>query len=504
MKNMKINLVFYFIIIILNFVSKSIFIKYLGATINGVNSLLTSLISFLNVAELGVGAAVGYSLYKPLNDNQWNEVENIMILFKYYYKKIAIIISVLGIILSIILPFLIKGQINLLSAYIYYFIYLLNCVLSYFFTYKQTLIIADQKQYKIAFELNITKIIKIIAQCILLVIFKNFIIWLITEVLFNILGMYLANKKIDKEYKNLLTWSSDEEIDEIKTENKLIGKNIGDIFFHKIGTFVVKQTDAIVISIFSTLVETGIYANYLLIINSLSGLVANTIGSVMPSIGNLIADESREKSYKIFKRLYLLDNLIALFLSVCLYFVIDKFILWWVGQEYIFSKYCVIALILNFYIEISRGTIDRFKSGFGIFWDRMAPVFESLVNLFMSVFLAYKLGIVGVFIGTIISNFLIIQIWKPYIVFKEGFQMSIFKYINQTVSIYLRNIIIVIICNFIMKFIDAKFVGFNSFINLFLSGISIFLVCCISIISVYSFDKEFRNLIKVIILKLKR
>ncbi|WP_415347903.1 lipopolysaccharide biosynthesis protein, partial [Clostridium perfringens] len=158
--------------------------------------------------------------------------------------------------------------------------------------------------------------------------------------------MYLANKKIDKEYKNLLTWSSDEEIDEIKTENKLIGKNIGDIFFHKIGTFVVKQTDAIVISIFSTLVETGIYANYLLIINSLSGLVANTIGSVMPSIGNLIADESREKSYKIFKRLYLLDNLIALFLSVCLYFVIDKFILWWVGQEYIFSKYCVIALIL--------------------------------------------------------------------------------------------------------------------------------------------------------------
>ena len=119
LKNMKINLVFYFIIIILNFVSKSIFIKYLGATINGVNSLLTSLISFLNVAELGVGAAVGYSLYKPLNDNQWNEVENIMILFKYYYKKIAIIISVLGIILSIILPFLIKGQINLLSAYIY-------------------------------------------------------------------------------------------------------------------------------------------------------------------------------------------------------------------------------------------------------------------------------------------------------------------------------------------------------------------------------------------------
>ena len=498
MKNMKINFIFYVVLIFITFISRTIFIKVLGADITGLNSLYTSLIGLLNVAELGVGAAVGYSLYKPLSEKNYKKIDDIMILFKYYYNRIAKIILVLGVILSIFLPFLIKGQVDIKLAYIYYFIYLINCAISYIFTYKQTLIIADQKQYKIAYVLNITKILKIVVQCIAIYYTKSFFVWLLIEFLFSLIGMILANKKIDEEYKEVLENNNSKSIKEIKRENSQIGTNIRNVFFHKIGTFVINQTDAIVISIFSTLKDTGIYANYMMIINALTGLLSTAIGSIMPSIGNLIAEESKEKSYSTFKILFVFDNLIALFISLVTYEVINEFMVFWVGSEYLFSKYIVITLILNLYIQISRGTVDRFKDGFGIYWDIYAPIIESIVNLAFSVILAYKIGIIGVFIGTIISNILIIMLWKPYILFKEGFNQNISKYVKQSLNVYIRNIIIVLICDYVYNNIFIKISINNQLINVIIHAILISILCVILIFVLFISMKEFKSLLVIL------
>ncbi|MDK0547013.1 hypothetical protein KLF37_02585 [Clostridium perfringens] len=495
---MRVNFIFYIINIIISFVSRSIFIRILGANINGLNSLYISLIGFLNVAELGVGVAVGYSLYEPLSKKNFKKIKDIMILFKYYYRNIAKIILVLGIFLSFFLPVLIKNQVDIRSAYLYYFIYLINCAISYLFTYKQTLIIADQKQYKISYILNLTKIIKIIIQCIFIYLINIFLIWLIVEVVFNILGMFLANRKIDFEYKKSLDYNSKKSIDLIKKENFQIGKNIRNVFFHKIGGFVIFQTDSIIISIFSTLKETGIYANYMMIINALTGLLSNVFGSVMPGIGNLIAEESKEKIYDTFRILYLFDHLIAIFISIVTYTMINEFITLWIGKEYLFPKEVVLALIINLYIQISRGSVDRFKDGFGIYWDIHAPLIESIVNLIISIALAYKLGIIGIFIGTIISNILIVEIWKPYILFKEGFKKNILKYIKQTISIYIRNIIIILLSNFIYyKLINLIYIN-NLIIKLIFDGILISVICGLLILIVYGKVIEFKNIFKMI------
>lgn len=499
---MKITLIFYVLNIVLSFIARNIFIKILGADVTGLNSLFTSLIGFLNVAELGVGAAVGYSLYEPLSKRNYKKINDIMILFRHYYKNIAKIVLVLGIILSIFLPFLIKGQVNIKLAYLYYFLYLINCAFSYLFTYKQTLIIADQKQYKIASHLNLTKIIKVIIQCLILYIIPSFFAWLIIEVIFNLLGMILANKRIDLEYGNNITYSNEKTLKLIKLENFEIGKNIRNVFFHKIGGFVIFQTDAIVISLFSTLKETAIYANYMMIINSLTGLLSNAIGSIMPSIGNLIAEETKEKSYKIFRKLFLFDHLIAIFISIVTYKIINQFIIFWVGKEYLFNKYIVLTLIINLYIQISRGTVDRFKDGFGIYWDIYAPVIESIINIIFSVGLAYKIGIIGVFIGTIISNIIIVEIWKPYILFKEGFNQNIIKFITQSLNIYIRNIIIILASHFlynkIYKYIDLG----NIFINIILDAILISVICIVVIMVVYSSVKEFKDILNTILRQL--
>lgn len=502
LKNAKMNFIFYIFNILFSFISRSFFIRILGADINGLNSLYMSLIGFLNVAELGVGAAVGYSLYDPLSKKKYKKINDIMILFKYYYKNISKIILILGSILSLFLPFLIKGQVDIKLAYSYYFLYLINCAISYLFTYKQTLIIADQKQYKIASILNITKITKMIVQCITIWITKSFFVWILLELLFNVLGMYLANKKIDLEYKNNINYKSNKNIKTIKKENFKIGRNISNVFFHKIAGFVVGQTDAILISIFSTLKETGIYTNYIMIISALTGLLGNVIGSVMPSIGNLIAEESEQKSYGIFRKLYLLDNLLAGLFSFIIYKLIDNFIVFWVGKEYLFPKYVVFVLVINLYIQISRGTIDRFKDGFGIYWDIGAPIIESIVNLIFSLLLAWKLGIVGIFIGTIISNILIVELWKPYIVFKEGFKIKISIYIKQTLSIIIKNILIIVISNFIYNFITKYIIINNIFLNLICSSILISFIYLIVILILYYSNKDFKDLLKMISYKL--
>ncbi|MGU8330400.1 lipopolysaccharide biosynthesis protein, partial [Clostridium perfringens] len=496
--NMKINFVFYIINIIISFISRSIFIRILGANINGLNSLYISLIGFLNVAELGVGTAVGYSLYKPLSKRNFEKVKDIMILFKYYYRNIAKIILVLGIFLSFFLPILIKNQVDIKTSYIYYFIYLINCVISYLFTYKQTLIIADQKQYKISYILNLTKIIKIIIQCILIYLTNMFIIWLLVEVIFNILGMFLANRKIDFEYKKNLDYSSKKSINLIKKENFQIGQNIRNIFFHKIAGFVIFQTDSIIISIFSTLKEIGIYSNYMMVINSLTALLSNVFGSIMPGIGNLIAEESKEKIYDTFRILYLFDHLLAIFISIVTYNMINEFIILWIGKEYLFPKEIVLALIINLYIQISRGSVDRFKDGFGIYWDIYAPLIESILNLIISIILAYKFGIIGIFIGTIISNILIVEIWKPYILFKEGFKKNILKYINQTLSIYMRNIIIILLSNAIYYKLSKLIYINNLLIRIIFDGILISFTCGILILLVYGKVIEFKNIFKMI------
>lgn len=461
-----------------------------------------SLIGFLNVAELGVGAAVGYSLYEPLSKKKYFKINDIMILFKYYYINIAKIILILGSVLSLFLKFLVKGQVNINLAYIYYFLYLINCSISYLFTYKQTLIIADQKQYKIAYVLNTTKIMKMIVQCILLYVTKSFFVWILLEILFNLLGMILVNHKINLEYKNNITYKSNKSIKIIKNENFRIGKNIRNVFFHKLAGFVVGQTDAILISIFSNLKETGIYTNYIMIISALTGLLGTVIGSVMPSIGNLIAEESKEKSYKIFKKLYLLDNLLAGFISFGVYKLINEFIIFWVGKEYLFSNYIVMILVINLYIQISRGTVDRFKDGFGIYWDVFAPIIESIINLIFSLLLAWKFGIVGIFIGTIISNIVIVELWKPYIVFKEGFNIKISNYVKQKLDILTKNILIILFSNIIYEFISRYIIINNIFLKIILDVILISLIYFIFIYILYYKNQEFKELFKMIYYKI--
>lgn len=495
-KNIKYNFIFLIINLIITFVFRAIFIKQLDESIVGFNSLIVNLMGFLNIAELGVASAITYSLYRPIEEQNYKKINEIMILFKYYYRRIAKVVLFVGITLGMFLKFFVKGQIPLEKAYFYYGLFLINTVSMYFFMYKQTLIIANQKQYIVVWITNTLKIIKVIIQSIIIIYFKSYFYYIILEIIFNLMTLILIEVKVDKLYENI-NFKSNKSIIEIKDENKNILKNIKNVFFHKISEFLVFQTDGILISLFLTLKDTAIYANYMLIINGVLGILNGIMSSFSASIGSLVAEGDNQKTYKIFKQLYLFDNFMAIIISYCLYELINPFTKLWIGQEYLFGKYIVLILIINVYIQIARGSIEKFKMGYGIFWDKWAPAIEGGINLSISLVLVNKIGVVGLVIGTLISNILIVLIWKPYTVYKYGFKINPIKHIRLFANVVLMAIGSIISASFVKSnILESLNINNEVFLGFMISSIITIMTISIITLAFFILKKDFRRIVE--------
>lgn len=428
LRNAKINLMFNLIVTALGFVSRTIFIDYLGGTILGFNTLIVGIIGILNVAELGIGVAVNYELYKPLVDKDYKKINEIMVIFKRLYSYIGTGVFILGLIFMPFLNHLTKGEVPYYKALIYFFILLVTTSGTYFFSYKQTLVNADQKSYIVQSAIGISNITKALIQIAVMIFFRSYLLWLVVGLVFSFGGNAYASYKVKKMYGEHVSFKSEESTKVIMKRNSRLTKNILNMFFHKFGEIVIYQTDPIVIAAFANLKEIGIYANYTLIMNALNTILYSVFNGITASIGNLVASEPTEKVIKVFKEMRFMVNSMAVVICFSLFMTIDKFITIWIGKDFLFSTEIVLILILNFYVQIIRSVAGNFKSSYGIYWDIWAPVAEGLINLVFSVGLAYKFGVIGVFIGTLISNVVIIVIWQPYTVYKYGFKINPLKY----------------------------------------------------------------------------
>ncbi|MBP3461183.1 MAG: hypothetical protein J6K21_02085 [Bacilli bacterium] len=490
-KNAFISVFYYFLNSIFTFISKTVLITYLGIEYNGLNSLTTNLLGVLNIAELGLSTAVGYSLYKPLAQNDKEKINEILTLYKYLYRIVAIVVGFLGIITAFLLPLFVHSNLDMKTIELSFILYLIATVISYLFTYLNVLPSADQKNYMIVKLQGNGKLIKNIVQIIELVIFKNYYIWLIIEILFNIIIYTYTNYKIKKDY-NWYNSNISLTFKELLKKYKSIVIKTRDLICHKIGGLVVYQSDNIVISYFCNLAIVGTYSNYLLIFTLLTGCIEQAFAGVTASIGNLIVEKDNKKVYETWKELHIIFIFIATLFSFLFYELSKSFITIWVGSEYLLEDAVVFAIALNIMFKIIKCPIDKFKEAYGIFWDKGAPLFEATINLIVSIVLAKKIGILGVVIGTIVSNMIITAMWKPYVVFKYGFKEKIKKYIFLTLRFYIIGILSVLIANFIGSYISIE--ATNIF-NLILLFIVYGLTNTIIIFVIFMIDKEFRNIV---------
>ena len=483
-KNLVITLFCQMIGILISFFARYVFIIFLGQEYLGLNGLFTNILSVLSLTELGVGEAIVFSLYKPLAVKDIEKCKMLMKLYKNIYIFIGFTILILGLFITPFLSFFIKDIPDIKDISLIYILFVINSSISYFYSYKKNLIIADQKKYVTTLFRYGFYFLTNIIQIIFLIINKNYILFLIIQIIFTFLENYFISKKANKMYPFLNAINETKMDNDIKSEIK---KNTKAMMMHKFGGVVVNSTDNILLSSFVSLSAVGIYSNYYLIINSVHNVFSQFFGAITASVGNLCATEDSKKQYKIFENIFFINFLIYSFTSIGLFCLINPFIKLWIGEKYMFSFGIVLVLIMNFYFTGLRKTSLVFREATGLFYiDRWKAVIEAIINLISSIVLVLNFGIVGVFVGTIISNILV-NLWiEPYVLYKYAFKKNIILYFKK----FFYYLLITIFLTFISYYITS-FVFTDNLISFILSGFLISVLFLIVIIILFKNSNEY-------------
>lgn len=418
---------------LLNFILRTMFIQYLGDTLNGVNDLYTSVLSVLSMAELGVGTALNYSLYKPVAVGNIEKIKSYMQLYKKAYRIIGIVIAVIGTGLSPFLPYLVKQPqgVSVRDLTLYYFIFLFNTVSTYFVAYKYSLVNAEQKNYIQTNIITVTKVITVCLQIAVILTTGNFYIYLLTAAFVELAQKIFVSYYLNQRYPYLKERNaqklSAEETGEIVTKTKAL-------VFHKVGDVARLQTDSMIISGFINVTLVGFVGNYNLILNSIANMVNTIFNSVLSGFGNLIATESKEKQYQLFKVYRFFACWIYGFSAVGFFLLLTPFVSLWLGEEKTLAFTMVSCILIDYYFKGDRIVLSNFKTAAGVFeQDKYLALIQGVVNLIISIVLVQKIGLTGVYIGTIVSG-LIANITKPFIIYRVILEKPVGQYFADSVK----------------------------------------------------------------------
>ena len=421
------------------FFSRKIFLDCLGTEFIGLTGTLGNILGYLNLAELGITASIGYFLFKPLQTNNRQEIQEILSLLGYLYNWIGCIILAGGIIISLFFP-LIFSNTNLSLGIIYFAFYsfLGSSLIGYFINYRQILLNADQKKYLVAIYFQSANIIKIILQIYLAYTYKNLYVWVGIEFLFGIIGCITLNWKINKEYQ-WLTVNKKQGRLLIKKYPEILTKT-KQVFIHRIKDFFLVKSDELFIFLFVSLEMVAYYGNYMIITSKLISLFSAITGSVGASIGNLVAEGDKTKMMRVFWEYTTIQHTIANTICFSLYAFIEPFISHWLGPEYIMDHRILILLLIFLYISNSRGSVDAFNYAHGLYADVWSAWAELILNISVTIFAGLKWGIIGILLGKITSLIVIIVFWKPYYLFSAGFKESVGIYWQGVLRNYIISV----------------------------------------------------------------
>lgn len=477
---------------ILVFIVRIFFVRNLNAEYLGLQGLFNNIISMLSLADLGIATSICFSLYEPIAKKNYKKISSIMSFFRKIYWMLSIGIVFIGL---AILPF-INGLANgytMGNIKLIFLIYILMLAFEYLLTYKEILILADQKKYKLT-KINIIFTFLIyISQIIILILFKNFIYYILSEFLLKTIQYFLNNLTIKKYYPKV-DFFSKEKIDK-KTKLEL-QKNIKGMFLFRIGDYLVNGTDNIIISKCINIVTVGIYGNYLSIISILKNITNNIINGITSSFGNLIVEENEKTQENVFNIMDYINFVIVGYFLVCIFQLFNRFITVCFGSSYLLGTTDMILICINFYLISVLLPINSVKSAAGLYYeDRYITVIQAVINLLLSIILSKYIGLTGVLLGTMFSYLFIISWQRPYIVYKKIFKSSCLKYFfSHLIRTFILSLIL--LCNYLIFYflkIPENIIGF----------IEIGIICTtlyVIIILIYSYQKkEFnyvRNLIK--------
>lgn len=426
LKNLKTAVLFKLAAIVVNFIARKIFVVVLTKEYLGLDGTFANILTMLSLAELGVGTAITYSMYKPLAEGDRELILSLITLYRKFYTVIGITVGVLGAALTPFLQYIIRDIPDIPHIRLIYLMFVLDSSISYFLVYKQSLISADQKQHIVTSYQYKTSMAVTAAQCAALLLTGDYVLYLALKLCATFVCNALLARKADQLYPYLKQKTVQPLPAPVRQD---ISKNIRAMIAHKLGSVVVFGTDNVLIAYFVGAVSVGLYSNYLLITQSLKSAYSMIFRAMTASIGNLCAAEDTAHAQEVFWRVDLLTRWIYGFSAVCLVVLFNPFISLWLGADYLFSMPIVLLIVLSFYVTGMRQSVLTFREAMGLYWyDRHKPLFESAINLAVSILLAKPFGIVGIFIGTVVSTLSTCTWVEPYILFRHGFGAPVGKY----------------------------------------------------------------------------
>lgn len=435
--------------LIMSFFVRLCFIKILGEQYLGLNGLFTNVLSILSFTELGIGAAITFSLYKPLAESDVDQISALMQLYGKIYHIIAATILVMGLIVMPFLHSLINGSTELVgNIYVAFLLFLLNSVVSYLWNYKRSIFFADQSGYINSLNTIIFQIVAQVLQITFLLLLPSYYIYLIIQILLTLISNFQISRMADKRYPFL---KQKKNVKVLPETIKYLKKNVIGMMSSKLGGIVVFGTDNLLLSIFLGLGAVAKYSNYTMILTGVTGVLNQGISAVSSSIGNLNVTSDKQKQTKIFYKYSYLSGLIGLIVSIGLATYFGPFIDLWVGPKFVLSPLITWLIVVNFFVNQLRQANINFTNAHGLYWEqRYKPIAEALLNLVVSLVLIKftELGIGSVLIGTITSNLFVNAWWEPFILLKFGLNENIKTYSLFYMSQLIIGIILITLSQF--------------------------------------------------------
>lgn len=423
------------VILLVNFIQRTVFIYVLGRTLSGVNGVYTDVLSVLSLTELGIGTALNYSLYKPVAERNIEKIKSYMRFYKKAYLTIAGVIAVLGIAISPFLKYILKnpGNLTVRELTLYYYLFLFNTVISYFVTYKYSLVNAEQKNYIQTNITTLTKMATATVQIAVLLLFRNFLFYLLAQSVVELLQKIFVTAYLNRLYPYL----RDPNVQKLTTqETQVVATKTKALICHKIGDVARLQTDKIIISSFVNVDTAAVVDNYVYIITYVGNFVNIIFDSVISGFGNVVATESKERQYLLFKVYRFFACWLFGFGAVGFFHLLTPFIggVWLHDSSWTLPQITVALLVMDFYLKGGRTVLLNFKIASGLFeQDRFLPLIQGAVNLVVSIALVQKIGVTGVYVGTLISG-IMANLIRPGIIYRVCFAKKAGTYFRDSLK----------------------------------------------------------------------
>ena len=453
---------------LMEFIVRTVFIYTLSIDYLGVNGLFTNILTVLSFAELGIGTAIIFSMYKPVADQDIPKIKGLMNLYKKTYRTIGIVVFLLGLLVIPFMNIIIKNPPAISENLIFiYLLFLINTSSSYFFTYKKSIISAHQKQSVINNIDSIFYIVRSVTEIVFLLLTKSFILYLIIKIVGTIFENIYIAYKADKMYPYL----KDNSIPKLSIkEKKNIFSNVKALIVYKFGSVVMSGTDNILISAMINITTVGLCSNYTMIISAIKNVLSSAINGITASVGNLNAIGTKEQKEEVFYQFTFMNYVIYSFCTIAFIVLLNPFIKIWLGSKYILPLGVSVALAISFFIEGLRNPGYIYRTTLGLFQKgRFTPYIGAITNIFFSIILCKLIGVMGIFVATSIAQLLSYSWIDPYLIHKYEFHTSLSKYFIKYIKYFISFTIIAIITFWISNLIS-------------ISGIIGFIIKCVVVV----------------------